>query len=120
MSDSCLFEMEIENFIEKNMTIDLTPLFQEMELELSRKLFKQESDVDSTERPLNFMENLTENLVEEFDKMLGGDVEKKVFLKSLTKIFAILLSNREDSFEKIKNVIKAAIKTVIRLWQGQN
>lgn len=120
MSDSCLFEMEIENFIEKNMTIDLIPLFQEMELELSRKLFKQESDVDSTERPLNFMENLTENLVEEFDKMLGGDVEKKVFLKLLTKIFAILLSNREDSFEKIKNVIKAAIKTVIRLWQGQN
>lgn len=74
---------------------DFIPLFQQIELELSRKLFKQESDVDSTERPLNFIENLTK-----------------------TKIFAILLRNRADSVEKIKNVITATIKTVIR--QGQN
>lgn len=59
-------------------------------------------------------------MVEEFDKTLGGDVDKKVFLKSLTKIFAILLSNKADSIEEIKNVIKVANKMVIRLWQGQN
>ena len=40
---------------------DFIPLFQQIELELSRKLFKQESDVDSTERPRELHRELNKN-----------------------------------------------------------
>ena len=82
--------------------------------------FKQEGGGDSTDGPLNFIESLTNNLQAELDKILEKDGDKKLFLKSLTKIFAILLSIRADSVDKIKNIIKIAVKTAIRLWLGQN
>ena len=52
-------------------------LFLEIEQELSRKLFNQESDGDSTDGPLNFKEYLVNNLQTEFEETLGEDAEKQ-------------------------------------------
>ena len=113
--------MQIDNYIENNdLILNPIPLLQETEFELSEYLLKEEWNEDSTDGPLNFIGNLANNLLEEFNKTIGEDVEKKVFLKSLTKIFVILLIKKADSVEKIKSIIKIVVKTIIRLWQGQN
>ena len=112
--------MQIDNYIEKNdLILNPIPLLQETEFELSEYLLKEEWNEDSTDGPLNFIEHLANNLLEEFNKTIGEDVEKKVFLKSLTKIFVILLIKKADSVEKIKSIIKIVVKTIIRLWQGR-
>ena len=112
--------MKLEKCIKtNNLNINPISLFQDIEQELSENLSKQANDGNSTDGPLNFIENLTGNLQAEFDETLGEDGNKKLFLRSLTKIFAIRLSTRDDSVEKIKNIIKIALKTVIWLWQGQ-
>ena len=51
-------------------------------------------------RPLTFIENFANNLQAEFDETIGSDSEKKLFITSLTRIFAILLSTRADTAEK--------------------
>ena len=120
MSDTCLFNMEFEDFNKNNnLNIDPISIIQEIEQELSEKLFNQKSEGDSKDGPLNFIENLTNNLQIEFDKTLGEDADKKLFIRSLTKIFAIVLSTRADSVEKIKN-IKIAVKTFVKICRGQN
>lgn len=85
-----------------NLNIDPVSLFKEIEQELSESLFNQENGEDSTEGPLDYTENLTENLQTELDKTLREDGGKGIFLRSLTKVFAILLSTRANSAEKIK------------------
>ena len=107
MSDPCLFDMELEKHIENNNQ-NLVPvsLFLEIEQELSENLLKQEGGGDSTDGPLNFTENLTNDLQAEFEETLGEYGDKKLFLRSLTKLFAILLSTRTDSVEKIKKYRK--------------
>ena len=120
MSDTCLFDMEFEDFNKhNNLNIDPISIIQEIEQELSEKLFNQKSEGDSKDGSLNFIENLTNNLQIEFDKTLGKDADKKLFIRSLTKIFAIVLSTRADSVEKIKN-IKIAVKTFVKICRGQN
>ena len=120
MSDTCLFDMEFEDFNKhNNLNIDPISIIQEIEQELSEKLFNQKSEGDSKDGSLNFIENLTNNLHIEFDKTLGEDADKKLFIRSLTKIFAIVLSTRADSVEKIKN-IKIAVKTFVKICRGQN
>ena len=120
MSDTCLFDMEFEDFNKhNNLNIDPISIIPEIEQELSEKLFNQKSEGDSKDGSLNFIENLTNNLQIEFDKTLGEDADKKLFIRSLTKIFAIVLSTRADSVEKIKN-IKIAVKTFVKICRGQN
>lgn len=121
MSETNLFEIEFKDINENiNRNIDPILLFKEIEQELSENLFKQEGGGDSTDGPLNFIEILTNNLQAELDETLGKDGDKKLFLRSLTKIFAILISIRADNIDKIKIIIKIVVKTAIRLWLGQN
>ena len=90
-------------------------LFQEIEQELSQKLFNNESESDFTDGPLDFTENLVKNLQAEFDETLGESGNKRLFIRSLTKIFTILLSIKADSTEKIRQIVKIAIDAVIKI-----
>ena len=101
MSDTCIFDMEFEDFNKNNnLNIDPISIIQEIEQELSEKLFNQKSEGDSTDGPLNFIENSTNNLQTEFDETLGEDADKKLFIRSLTKIFAILLAQGPTASKK--------------------
>ena len=121
MSEIDLFEMEWGDINEKS-GLDINPLslFQEIEKEVSEKLLKERGEGDSTDGAFIFTENLTENLEAEFDEIIGADGDKKQFITSLTKIFAILLSTRADSVGTIKNIVKIAIRLVVRQWSGRN
>ena len=114
-------KMEWREEANKNkIDINSLSLQQEIEKVLGKNIFEEKTEGDSTDGPLTSIENLTNNLQTEFDETIGGDGEKKLFIRSLSKIFAILLSTRANSVEKIKNIIRVAVKTVIRLGSGQN
>ena len=44
------------------------------------------------------------------------DIEKKAILKTLTKICTILLSVKADTPEKILNIVRIAITTLLKQW----
>ena len=117
MSEVDLFEIEIDN-IRDFQSPKPTSLFEEIEQELSQKLFSNGSGGNSTDGPLNFIENLIDNLQAEFDETLGESGDKKLFIRSLTKIFTILLSVKADSAEKIRQIVKIAINALIKIWPG--
>ena len=79
---------------------------------------KHWKEVMKKTRPLTFIENFANNLQAEFDETIGSDSEKKLFITSLTRIFAILLSTRADTAEKIwvpdKGCSKSNNKTMVR------
>ena len=121
MSQHELFEMEWGNSNLKNtIEIDATFLFQEIERQLSEYLLDEKGEGDSTDGVFPFIENLTNNLQTEFDESMGEDGQKRHFIRSLTKIFAILLNTRVDTVDKIKKIIKIAVNTTIKLWSEQN
>ena len=109
-----LFEMDFDNMGDLQSLLS-NSLFQEIEQELSQKLFNNESESDFTDGPLDFTENLVKNLQSEFDETLGESGNKRLFIRSLTKIFTILLSIKADSTEKIRQIVKIAIDAVIKI-----
>ena len=119
MSEPDLFGMEVDN-IGDIQSLGPTSVFQEIEQELSQRLFNNESRGDSTDGPLNFIENLVDNLSAEFNETLGESGDKNLFIRSLSKIFTILLSVKADGAEKIKQIVKIAINAVIKIRSGQN
>ena len=121
MSQPDLFEMEWGTINQKNeIEIDASFMFQEIERELSEYLLEEKSEGDSTDGAFSFIENLTNKLQTELDETIGGDGEKRQFIRSLTRIFAILLNTKVDSVDKLKKIIKIAINTVVKLWSEQN
>ena len=104
-------EINLEDF----QSMLLVSLFQEIEQELSLMLFNNKNEVDSTDGSLDFIENLVNTIQVEFDGMLSENNKKKLFIKSLTKIFTILLSVKADSTEKIKQIVKLAINMVLKI-----
>ena len=119
MSEPDLFEMEVDNIGDFQYLVP-TSLFQEIEHELSQRLFNNESGGDSAGGLLNFIENLVDNLQAKFNEILGESSDKKLFIRSLTEIFTILLSLKADSAEEVKQIVKIAIKAMIKIWLGQN
>ena len=109
-----LLEMDFDNMGDLQSLLS-NSLFQEIEQELSQKLFNNESESDFTDGPLDFTENLVKNLQAEFDETLGESGNKRLFIRSLTKIFTILLSIKVDSTEKIRQIVKIAIDAVIKI-----
>lgn len=104
-------EINLEDF----QSMLLVSLFQEIEQELSLMLFNNKNEVDSTDGSLDFIENLVNTIQVEFDGILSENNKKKLFIKSLTKIFTILLSVKADSTEKIKQIVKLAINMVLKI-----
>ena len=118
MSQIDLFDMEWDINGQKNkMEINSLSLFQEIERQLSETLLEEKSEGDLTAEVFSFTENLTNKLQTELDETIGEDSEKRQFIRSLTKIFAILLNTRVETVDKI---IKIAVNTAMKLWLEQN
>ena len=96
-----LFEIEIDAFHENNNEKLPLSLFQEIEADLcDRLLHSNESENDQTDGPLEFIQSIVENVKSKFDSFIEGE-DRKILVKILTNIFAILLSVKADSTEKI-------------------
>ena len=117
-STSNLFELgqiEVEN-----TSIDAALIFEEIHKEIEDYLAGQGNDADSTDGVFDFSENLTSRLQEDFDELIGEDSDKKCFVKALTRIFALLLNTKVDTADKIKRILRIAVKTTLKIWQGQS
>ena len=68
-----------------NKNFDTTRIFEEIHKEIGEYLTK-EIDTDSTDRIFDFLENLTNRLQEDFDKLIGEDTDRKHFVKAVTQI----------------------------------
>ena len=114
-----LFETETDTFDGNNEKLPIS-LFQEIEADLcDRLMHSNDSEDDQTDGPLEFIQDIVENVKSEFDSFIEkGD--RKIFFKILTEIFAILRSLRADSTEKIIKILKFSISTVLKTWSEQN
>ena len=91
-------------------------IFEEIIRELEAHLGRESDDADSTDDVLDFLTSLAIEVQEEFEELLDNDSNKKRFLRSLSKIFALLLNTKVNTAEKIKKILKIAIETAIKIW----
>ena len=117
MSSDNLFGLEQIEVDNKNF--DTTRIFEVIHKEIGEYLTR-EIDNDSTDGVFDFLKNLTNRLQEDFDELIGDDNDKKRFVKALTRIFALLLNTKVDTTDKIKRILKIAIETTLKIWQGPN
>ena len=97
-----LFEIEIEALNNNGGEQLPISLFQEIEADLCNRLIHEGSpEDDQTDGPLEFIQNIVDNVRSEFEEFLK-DGDKKKFLRILSKIFTILLNVKADSSVKIK------------------
>ena len=115
-SASNLFELE--QIEVKNTSVNTARIFEEIHKEIGDYLVGQGNDADSTDGVFDFLENLTSRLQEDFDKLIGEDSDKKRFVKALMCIFALLLNTKVDRVDKIKRILRIAVKTTLKIWQG--
>ena len=97
-------------------------LFQDIEIELREMFFLENEDSDSgdeTDDPIQFIKKIVERVKKDFDEIVV-DEDKKTFLSVLTKIFGTLLSVKADNIEKIINLIKISLSTVVKTWSERN
>ena len=94
-----------------------TLMFEEIHKEI-REYLTEEIDTDSTDGVFDLLENLTNRLHEDFDKLIGGDTDKKRFVKALMQIFALLLNTKVSTTDKIKRILKIAIEATLKIWRG--
>ena len=83
-------------------------------------LFEKSQDADSTDGVFDFLEGLSNCIQDEFDELIGEDINKKRFIKALTHIFALLLNTKVDTADKIKKILKTAVETTLEMWQEQS
>ena len=105
---------------ETESIINNTLLFEAITTELEEYLLRKGDNADLTKGVLEVLTSLSKQVQEEFDELLGEDTNKKRFLKSLLKIFALLLNTKVTTAEKIKKIIKIALETTVKIRSGQN
>ena len=111
--------MSIENQ-NNNQKLPLA-LFQEIEVKLREMLFLENEDGKSgyeTDGPIQFIKNIIEKVKKDFDGVVVDEEKKN--LSVLNKIFTTILSVKADNIEKIINLIKISLSTVVKAWSEQN
>ena len=107
------FEEDIEYPKKEKLSVFL---FQELEAELFDKILHTDEDLDQTDRVIDLTLHIVEKIKEEFEKFLQSDTEKKAILRTLTKIFTILLSVKAETPEKILNIGRVVITALLKQW----
>ena len=93
-------------------------ILEEITSNLEKYLKEESDDKDTTDGILDVITGLSETVTGEFEDLLEGDDDKKRFLKSLSKIFALLLNTKVGTADKMKRIIRLAIETTIKIWSG--
>ena len=106
--------------IEPESNTDNTLIFKENSRELEEFLLRENNNADPTDGVFELLAEILNQAQEEFDELLGEDTDKKQFLKSLSKIFALLLNTKVKTAEKIKKIIKIALETIVKYGQDKS
>ena len=115
MADTCLFDMEIDPEIP-----DTPFIFENISQELEEYLLEEQVESDGEDGLFNTVESMTNRLQEDLDELIGDDTDEKRFIKSLTRVFAVLLNTKVDTVnKKKKEILRIGIETRLKIWQGQ-
>ena len=82
----------------KNQTI----LFEEINRELEAFLTKESNDKDVTDGVLDLLSTISDSVQEEFEELIDGESDTIRFVRTLSKIFALLLNTKVDTAKKLK------------------
>ena len=93
-------------------------ILEEITSNLEKYLKEESDDKDTADGILDVITGLSETVTGEFEDLLEGDDDKKRFLKSLSKIFALLLNTKVGTADQMKKIIRLAIETTIKIWSG--
>ena len=77
-------------------------ILEEITSNLEKHLNEESDDTDATDGSLDVIAGLSKTVTAEFEDLLEGDNGKNLFLKSLSKIFALLLNAKVGTADKIK------------------
>lgn len=98
MESSSIFEMDLD----ADPKIVNTPCILDNTTEVLEKSVLDEFEVDAEDSLFNIVEEITNKLQENYEKLTGEDTDKKGFIKSLTRIFALLRNTKVDTVDKTK------------------
>ena len=115
MTSQGLFDMEID---EEHKIINDPYIFENITDELEEFIL-DEVEADAEDGFFNIVDDLTNKLQEDYEELIGEDSDKKRFIRSLTRVFALLLNTKVDTVDKIKKILKIAVGTTLKIWQGQ-
>ena len=87
--------------IEPKSNTNNTLIFEEISRELDEFLLRGNDSTDSTGGVFEFLAEISNQVQKEFNELLVEDTDKKRFLKSLSKIFALLLNTKINSAQKV-------------------
>lgn len=66
----------------------------------------EEVEADAEDGLFNIVEEISIRLQENYEELIGEDTDKRHFIKSLTRAFALLLNTKVDTVDKIKKSTK--------------
>ena len=113
-----LFEMEFTEIKTENSGLP-TYLFEEIETELSNFITDESSPEDETDRAIEIIKNIVDNVRSEIENFVENEDLKK-FLHVLTKVFTLMLNVKVDNTDKIIKIVKLAISSILKKWSELN
>ena len=108
-----------------DMEMDTQPKIQKVPFILDNTTFQLEEyllkkvEGEAEDGLLNIAGSLANKIQEDYDKLIGEDTDEKRFIKSITRVYALLLNTKVDTVDKIKKILRIAIETTLKIWQGQ-
>ena len=106
--------------IDAEPNADNTLIFEEILSELEEFLLRENDNADSTDDVFEFLAKISNQIQREFLTNCSAKIPtKNASLKSLSKIFGLLLNTKVNTAEKIKKLIKIALETTVKIWSGQ-
>ena len=99
LSSECLFDMELDT---EPKILDTPFIFYNITYELEENLLEEQVESDAEDGLFSIVESVTNRLQEDYDELIGDDTDKKRFIKSLTRVFALLLNTKVNTVDKIK------------------
>ena len=73
--------------------------------------------MDAKDGIFDFLSTISDSVLEKSDKLVNDDSDKKLFVKMLSRMFALLLNTKFNIAEKIKQIIKITIERPLKIWQ---
>ena len=118
MNPENLFDIKFTELKKENSKLP-TYLFEEIESELTNIIIDESSPEEETDGAFELIRNIVDNVRSEIETFVENEDLKK-FLYVLTKVFTLLLNVKVDDTEKIINIVKLAISSILKNWSELN
>ena len=118
MNPENLFDIEFTELKTENSKLP-TYLFEVIKSELTNIIIDESSPEEETDGAFELIRNIVDNVRSEIENFVENEDLKK-FLYVLTKVFTLLLNIKVDNTEKMINIVKLAISSILKKWSEPN